>query len=262
MCTWAQPTPQQIIVLIITMSAKDLASKSYDYVICGGGTAGLVIAARLTEDPNVTVGILEAGGNGLNDMLIDAPNLFLQLQGKPQYDWDYKTVPQVRSAILCMRYLFNKALGRDRRPDSWLGERKSLRRQLRSQLYVHFRTQLLKPYIALTKRLLVNMFSMASRQDLDNWSELGNKGWGFDNLLPYYRKFETYHPTGNAFAEKVNDKYLDATLRGTSGPVHVNHPAPFPSLVLTKLGLSAWRRAQLDPRRVAKNDSQRRIQAI
>ena len=78
------------------MSAEDFTSKSYDYVICGGGTAGLVIAARLTEDPNVTVAILEAGGNGLNDIMIDGPNLFTQLWGKPQYDWDFKTVPQVR----------------------------------------------------------------------------------------------------------------------------------------------------------------------
>lgn len=77
------------------MSAEEFRSKSYDYVICGGGTAGLVIAARLTEDPNVTVGILEAGGNGLNDILIDGPNLFTQLYGKPEYDWDYHTVPQV-----------------------------------------------------------------------------------------------------------------------------------------------------------------------
>lgn len=35
------------------------------------------------------------------------------------------------------------------------------------------------------------MFSMASRQDLDNWRELGNDGWSFDDLAPYYRKFET-----------------------------------------------------------------------
>lgn len=63
--------------------------------MCGGGTAGLVIAARLSEDQNVTVGVLEAGGNGLDDVLIDGPNLFTQLWGKPQYDWDYKTVPQV-----------------------------------------------------------------------------------------------------------------------------------------------------------------------
>lgn len=78
------------------MSAKDFASKSYDYVVCGGGTAGLVIAARLTEDPNVTVAILEAGGNGLDDIMIDGPNLFTQLWDKPQYDWSFKTVPQVR----------------------------------------------------------------------------------------------------------------------------------------------------------------------
>jgi choline dehydrogenase-like flavoprotein len=110
------------------MSAQDFASRSYDYVVCGGGTAGLVIAARLTEDPNVTVGILEAGGNGLNDMLIDAPNLFLQLQGKPQYDWDYKTVPQARITILCVPYFTNKISGRNRRPGPWLGEGKSLGR--------------------------------------------------------------------------------------------------------------------------------------
>jgi choline dehydrogenase-like flavoprotein len=79
------------------MSVQDFTGKEYDYVICGGGTAGLVIAARLTEDPNVSVGILEAGGNGLDDLLIDGPNLFLQLFGKPQYDWSYKTMPQVSS---------------------------------------------------------------------------------------------------------------------------------------------------------------------
>ena len=71
------------------------SSELADYIVVGGGTAGLVIAARLTEDPNISVAILEAGGNGLNDLLIDAPNMFTQLWGKPQYDWDYKTVPQV-----------------------------------------------------------------------------------------------------------------------------------------------------------------------
>lgn len=80
------------------MSAQDFTAKEYDYIICGGGTAGLVIAARLTEDPNVTVGVLEAGGNGLDDLLIDGPNLFLQLFNKPHYDWMYKTVPQVCNA--------------------------------------------------------------------------------------------------------------------------------------------------------------------
>lgn len=77
------------------MSIQDLTKKEFDYVICGGGTAGLVIAARLTEDPNVTVAVIEAGGNGLGHLLIDAPNLSTQLYGKPRHDWDYKTVSQV-----------------------------------------------------------------------------------------------------------------------------------------------------------------------
>lgn len=46
----------------------------------------------------MSVAVLEAGGNGLDDVLIDGPNLFTELWGKEQYDWDYKTVPQV-----CMR---------------------------------------------------------------------------------------------------------------------------------------------------------------
>jgi choline dehydrogenase-like flavoprotein len=99
-----------------------------DYVICGGGAAGLVVAARLSEDPNVTVAILEAGGNGLNDMLIDAPNMFTQLWGKPQYDWIYSTVPQVRK----LWYIFVATdltifLGGHSRQSSWLGSRQSAR---------------------------------------------------------------------------------------------------------------------------------------
>lgn len=68
----------------------------------------------------------------------------------------------------------------------------------------------------------LNNFSMASRQDLDNWVELGNDGWGFDEMMPYYRKFETYHPCNEPFAEQINDRYLDSKLRGTSGPVQVS----------------------------------------
>ncbi|KAL5119530.1 hypothetical protein ACEQ8H_002595 [Pleosporales sp. CAS-2024a] len=169
------------------MSAEDFSTKTYDYVICGGGTAGLAVAARLSEDPNVTVAVLEAGGNGLNDVMIDAPNLFMQLWGNPQYDWDYKTVPQKGTNGSVHGWVRGKILG--------------------GSSAVNF-----------------EMFSMASRQDLDNWEQLGNKGWGFDSMLPYYRKFETYHPAEDAFSAKVNDKYIDASLRGTSGPIQISFP--------------------------------------
>jgi choline dehydrogenase len=63
---------------------------------------------------------------------------------------------------------------------------------------------------------------MASKQDLDNWGKLGNKGWSFDDMIPYYRKFERYHPASETLGKAVDDKYLDKSLRGTSGPVHVS----------------------------------------
>lgn len=71
-----------------------------DYIICGGGTAGLAVASRLTEDENITVAVLEAGGNALNDLVVDAPSMYTQTWGNPNYDWDYKTVPQVCQVFL------------------------------------------------------------------------------------------------------------------------------------------------------------------
>ena len=77
------------------VSVDDFLKQEYDYVICGGGTAGLCIAARLTENPDVSVGIIEAGKNKLGDPFVDTPALFLQMLGNPDYDWMYMTTPQV-----------------------------------------------------------------------------------------------------------------------------------------------------------------------
>lgn len=92
---------------------------------------------------------------------------------------------------------------------------------------------------------------MASRQDLDNWVELGNKGWGFNDMLPYYRKFETYNSCEAGFADKVNDKYIDASLRGTSGPIKVRQSLNNNHRKLNCLDMLLWRRHQLGTRRMA-----------
>lgn len=167
------------------MSPEEFAAKSYDYVIIGGGTAGLVVAARLSEDPNVSVAVLEAGENRLNDPLIDGPNTFTQLWGKPEYDWSFRTVPQKGTVGRAHGWIRGKVLGG-------------------------------------SSAVNYNMFSMASRQDLDNWKEMGNDGWGFDDLAPYYRKMETYNPPSKILSPKINDKYIDPLLRGTSGPIQVS----------------------------------------
>lgn len=67
----------------------------YDLVIVGGGTAGLVIANRLTENPETNVLVLEAGANRIGDPKINTPGLATLLYDDPDYDWGFSTVPQV-----------------------------------------------------------------------------------------------------------------------------------------------------------------------
>lgn len=69
----------------------------YDYIIVGGGTAGLVLASRLSEDPNVRVGVLEAGNASLGDPKIASPVGMAQILNNPDYDWCFQSTPQVRS---------------------------------------------------------------------------------------------------------------------------------------------------------------------
>lgn len=74
-------------------------SETYDVIIVGGGTAGCVIANRLTENPNVSVLLIEAGEDRNNDPRVTTPGLFPQLLGNPDFDWQYTSVPQVSSSL-------------------------------------------------------------------------------------------------------------------------------------------------------------------
>lgn len=66
-------------------SAETFLKNDYDFIVIGGGTAGLVVAARLTENEDVKVGVLEAGKSRLGDFLVDSPAMFMQMFMNPEY---------------------------------------------------------------------------------------------------------------------------------------------------------------------------------
>ena len=74
-------------------SSPDISSTA-DYVIVGGGTSGLVLASRLSENPNVSVTVLEAGENHLDDPRTNIPAFWSSLVGT-ELDWQFKSLSQV-----------------------------------------------------------------------------------------------------------------------------------------------------------------------
>lgn len=93
-------------------SVDEFLAESYDYVVVGGGTAGLCVAARLTENPDVKVAVIEAGADRMDDPQVSTPGLYptvsaltshlaeghrltlRQLIGREKYDWCFQSVEQ------------------------------------------------------------------------------------------------------------------------------------------------------------------------
>lgn len=76
-------------------NADEISNGRFDYVIVGGGTAGLVLANRLTENPAIHVAVIEAGAANIDDPTLLTPALFSTAISNEKYDWMMKTVPQV-----------------------------------------------------------------------------------------------------------------------------------------------------------------------
>jgi len=138
----------------IPLSKK--VNKTYDYVIVGAGSAGCVLANRLTENKHVTVLLLEAGPDDRKFPNTSVPG-FAEYQYHTEVDWEYFTEPQK-----------NTLHGFDENRSFWpRGRVLGGTSNLNSMLYIR-----------------------GSRHDYDTWAEQGNKGWSYKDVLPYFMKSE------------------------------------------------------------------------
>ncbi|KAJ1300921.1 hypothetical protein OPQ81_003347 [Rhizoctonia solani] len=171
----------------ISTDGANFASKTFDYVVIGGGTAGLTIAARLSETPGTTVGVIETGEYLPDDPLINTPSSAFSIPGNAKYDWLFKSVPQVNSNNRVLDLPRGKILGG-------------------------------------SSAINIMTFDRGSKVEYDAWAQLGNPGWDWNGLLPNMKAAERF--TGvDPF--RVNYTKADANnifpSQGKDGPVAASY---------------------------------------
>jgi len=133
---------------------------TFDYVIVGAGSAGCVLANRLSADPSVTVALLEAGGR--DDYLwIHIPVGYLYCIDNPRTDWCFRTEPEAGLGGRALGYPRGKVLGGCS--------------SINGMIYMR-----------------------GQARDYDLWRQAGNAGWAWHDVLPYFRRSEDFAPGGDA----------------------------------------------------------------
>ncbi|EPS36375.1 hypothetical protein H072_10091 [Dactylellina haptotyla CBS 200.50] len=166
---------------------------TFDYIIAGGGTAGLTVAARLSENPDITVAVIEAGENRLEDLTILAPGLLTALYSNPDYDWNFHTVPQAN---------------------------------LNGKVYAHPRGKVLGGSSAIN----FLFWTHPSQKDINDWGLLGNANWTWNALKPYFKKSEQYVAPSAQIENNLQTQYIVPASHGNSGPIKTGFPDWYTSI--------------------------------
>ena len=168
--------------------------ESFDYIVVGAGSAGATLASRLSEDPDVSVLLLEAGPTH-DHFSVRIPMMAIANMRGGKRNYAFETVPQ-----------------------PGLGGRRGYQPRGRG--------------LGGSSSLNAMIYIRGNRWDYDNWEAQGNAGWGYEDVLPYFRKSEHREAGGDAF-------------HGTGGPLNVapiNSPAD-----LNQVFLKACEELQLRP---------------
>ena len=140
-------------------AARDIGE--FDYVIVGAGSAGCVLANRLSADPEVSVLLLEAGGKD-NYFWIHVPVGYLYTINNPRTDWCFTTEAEAGLNGRSLNYPRGKTLGG-------------------------------------CSSINAMIYMRGQARDYDGWRQMGNRGWGWDDVLPYFKRSEDYAFGADAF---------------------------------------------------------------